>query len=82
MHMNNRLSPFLGWAGRVAFGVALASSLAACGSMSERDRNTAVGAGVGAVAGSVLTGGSTTGTVGGAVVGGVVGNQVDKDRQR
>lgn len=61
---------------------AAALSLAACGSMSERDRNTAIGAGVGAVAGSVLTGGSTTGTVGGAVVGGVVGNQVDKDGKR
>ena len=79
--MNNRVSPFLGWAGRAAFGLTVAS-LAACGSMSERDRNTAIGAGVGAVAGSVLTGGSTTGTVGGAVVGGVVGNQVDKDGKR
>ena len=78
--MNNRPSPFLGWAGRAALGLT-ALSLAACGSMSDRDRNTAIGAGVGAVAGSVLTGGSTTGTVGGAVVGGVVGNQVDKDKR-
>jgi osmotically inducible lipoprotein OsmB len=59
-----------------------ALALSACGSMSDRDRNTAIGAGVGAVAGSVLTGGSTTGTVGGAVVGGVVGNQVDKDDRK
>ena len=79
--MKTRPSPFLGWAGRAALG-ATALSLAACGSMSERDRNTAIGAGVGAVAGSVLTGGSTTGTVGGAVVGGVVGNQVDKDDRK
>jgi osmotically inducible lipoprotein OsmB len=59
-------------------------SLAACGSMSERDKNTAIGAGVGGVAGSVLSGGSTAGTVGGAVVGGVIGNQVDKkdDKKR
>jgi osmotically inducible lipoprotein OsmB len=58
-----------------------ATGLAACGSMSQRDKNTAIGAGVGAVAGSVLTGGSTAGTVGGAVVGGVVGNQVDKNKK-
>ena len=77
--MNHRLSPFLGWAGRAALG-ATALSRAACGSMSDRDRSTAVGAGVGAVAGSVLTGGSTTDTVGGAVVGGVVGNQVEKKK--
>ena len=62
--------------------VLVTATLAACGSMSDRDRNTAVGAAVGGVAGSVLTGGSTTGTVGGAVVGGVVGNQIDKDKDR
>lgn len=62
--------------GAVALTVVL--GLSACSGMSQRDRNTAIGAGVGGVAGSVLTGGSTIGTVGGAVVGGVVGNQVDK----
>jgi osmotically inducible lipoprotein OsmB len=46
--------------------------------MSQRDRNTAVGAGVGAVGGAVLTGGSGIGTVGGAAVGGVIGNQIGK----
>jgi osmotically inducible lipoprotein OsmB len=65
---------------RTAAILAATLSLAACGSMDRRDRNTAVGAAVGGVAGSVLTGGSTTGTVGGAVVGGVIGNQVDKDK--
>lgn len=55
--------------------------LSACGGMSTRDKNTAVGAAAGAVAGSVLTGGSTGGAVGGAVVGGVIGNQVDKDKR-
>jgi len=63
----------------VAIGIGSAS-LVACGSMSQRDKNTAIGAGIGGVAGSVLTGGSTTGTVGGAVVGGVIGNQIDRDR--
>ena len=53
-------------------------SLGACAGMSDREKNTAVGAGVGGVAGAVLTGGSAVGTVGGAVVGGVIGNQVDK----
>jgi len=62
--------------GAVALTIAL--SLGACSNMSQRDKNTAVGAGIGGVAGSVLTGGSTVGTVGGAVVGGVIGNQVDK----
>lgn len=55
-----------------------ALSMTACGSMSTRDKSTAVGAGVGAVAGAVLTGGSAWGTVGGAAVGGVIGNQVGK----
>ncbi|AEY00645.1 lipoprotein [Oceanimonas sp. GK1] len=52
--------------------------LSACANMSDRERNTAIGAGVGGVAGSVLTHGSAVGTIGGAVVGGVIGNQVDK----
>lgn len=52
--------------------------LGGCGGMSERDRNTAIGAGVGAVGGAVLTGGGTAGTIGGAAVGGVIGNQIKK----
>ena len=58
--------------------LAVLLSLSACSGMSERDRNTAIGAGVGGVAGSVLTDGSTAGTVGGAVVGGVIGNRTGK----
>lgn len=53
-------------------------TLGACAGMSERDQNTAIGAGVGAIGGSVLTGGSTVGTVGGAAVGGIIGNQIKK----
>jgi len=53
-------------------------SLGACGGMSQRGEDTAIGAGVGGVAGAVLTGGSAVGTVGGAVVGGVVGNQIKR----
>jgi osmotically inducible lipoprotein OsmB len=55
-------------------------SLGACGSMSTRDKSTAIGAGVGGVAGAVLTGGGVLGTVGGAAIGGVIGNQVGKDK--
>ena len=51
--------------------------LSACSGMSQREQNTAVGAGIGGVAGAVLTGGSTAGTIGGAAVGGVIGNQVN-----
>jgi osmotically inducible lipoprotein OsmB len=53
-------------------------SLSACGGMSRRDADTAIGAGTGAVVGGVLTGGSAVGVVGGAAVGGVIGNEVGK----
>lgn len=52
-------------------------ALGGCSNMSQRDKNTAIGAGVGAVGGAALTGGSALGTVGGAAVGGVIGNQVN-----
>lgn len=62
----------------VAATAVTALSLTACSGMSQRDKNTAIGAGGGAVAGSILTGGSAIGTVGGAAVGGFIGNQVGK----
>jgi osmotically inducible lipoprotein OsmB len=58
--------------------VGILTLLSGCAGMSNRDRNTAVGAGVGAVGGAILTGGSGIGTVGGAAVGGVIGNQIGK----
>ena len=61
-----------------AVAAAVLLGLSACGGMSTRDRDTAIGAGIGAVGGAVLTGGSAVGTVGGAAVGGVIGNQVGK----
>lgn len=67
-HLSRRLS--------LATMVLLLPALTACSNMSQREKNTAIGAGVGAAAGSVLTGGSAAGTVGGAAVGGVIGNQV------
>lgn len=58
--------------------IALCLSTSACGTMSTRGKNTAIGAGIGAVGGAVLTGGSAIGTVGGAAIGGVIGNQIHK----
>ncbi|WP_037377785.1 osmotically-inducible lipoprotein OsmB [Serratia sp. M24T3] len=53
-------------------------SVSACGNMSNRGRNTAIGAGAGALGGAVLTNGSALGTLGGAAVGGVVGHQINR----
>lgn len=77
--MNNNM-PHSRYAALTA-ALLIALTATACGSMSRRDQNTAVGAGVGGVAGAVLTGGSTIGTVGGAVVGGVIGNSVDPKKK-
>ncbi len=63
-----------------AVAVAVLLGVGGCGGMTQRDQNTAVGAGIGAVGGAVLTGGSAIGTIGGAAVGGVIGNQVGQDR--
>lgn len=60
--------------------IALVSALGGCATMSERDRNTVIGAGIGAVSGSVLTNGSALGTVGGAAVGGVIGHEINRGR--
>lgn len=57
---------------------AILLGLAGCSGMSQREENTAIGAGVGAVGGAVLTGGSAIGTVGGAAVGGFIGNQINR----
>ena len=54
-------------------GVLSLLMLGGCGTMSDCEKSTAIGAGIGGVAGSVLTDGSTVGTVGGAAAGGVVG---------
>lgn len=53
------------------------ASLAGCGGMSVRDRDTVIGAGVGTAAGAALTG-DVGGAVAGGVVGGIIGNQVGK----
>lgn len=57
--------------------VALLASLSACGGLTPRQRDTAVGAGLGGAAGAAL-GGGVLGTAGGAAAGGIIGNQVGK----
>jgi osmotically inducible lipoprotein OsmB len=57
----------------IAFTLA---AMGGCSNMSQRDKNTAIGATVGAVGGAILTGGSGIGTAGGAAVGGVIGHQI------
>jgi osmotically inducible lipoprotein OsmB len=61
----------------VVLGLTLLLGAAGCAGMSQRDQNTAVGAGIGAVGGAVLTDGNPIGTIGGAAVGGVIGNQIN-----
>ena len=64
--------------------LAVLLALGACSNMTQREQNTAIGAGAGAVVGGVLTGGSAIGVVGGAAVGGVIGHEVsphDRDRR-
>ena len=58
--------------------VAFLLGLGGCAGMTERQRDTAIGAGVGAVGGAVVTGGSPLGTAAGAAVGGVIGHEVGK----
>ncbi len=57
-------------------------ALGACSNMTQREKDTAVGAGVGAAAGAVLGGGSVLGTVGGAVVGGAIGHETSDDKKK
>lgn len=68
--------------GALITALLLAVTATGCSNMSQRDKNTAVGAGVGAAAGAILTGGGTLGTLGGAAVGGVIGNQVDPKKKK
>lgn len=57
-------------------GVAtLMVALSACNNLTERQKNTAIGAAVGGVAGNVI-GNSTEATLGGAALGGLIGSQI------
>lgn len=63
---------------RAAALVGLVCALCACSGMTQREKDTALGAGVGAAAGAVLSKGSVVGTGVGAAVGGVLGHEYGK----
>ena len=67
---------------KIAAILIVSGALGACGSMSNREKGTAIGAVGGAVAGSALTGGSALGTAAGAVGGGILGHELGEDRDR
>jgi osmotically inducible lipoprotein OsmB len=58
---------------------AILLNLAACGGMTTRQKDTAIGAALGGAVGAATTD-SALGTVGGAAIGGVIGNQVGKKK--
>lgn len=59
--------------------LAFLASLTACGTLSERERNTAIGAGIGAAVGAAATE-SALGTAAGAAAGGIIGHELSKDK--
>jgi osmotically inducible lipoprotein OsmB len=59
--------------------VLLGGMLAGCGGMTERERDTAVGAGIGGAVGYGVSGGSGLGTAAGAAAGGVIGHEYGDD---
>jgi osmotically inducible lipoprotein OsmB len=68
----------------IAFGIVLATGLAACESLDNRGvsretQGTVGGALAGGAVGAAATGGSAIGTLGGAAVGGVIGNEMGEN---
>ncbi len=61
--------------------LALSASLIGCGTLSDQQKSTAIGAGIGGVAGSVLSGGDTAATIGGAAAGGYIGHQREENKR-
>lgn len=62
-----------------AFAVAMLLVLSGCANLSEKEQNTAIGAGAGGVAGGLITGGSAVGILGGAAAGGFLGHILTDD---
>lgn len=62
-----------------AVALAMLLTLGGCANMSEKNQDTALGAGAGGIAGFALTGGSALGTVGGAAVGGLIGRVIGEE---
>lgn len=67
---------------RITAVLAASAGLGACGSMSNADKGTAIGAVGGAVVGNAVTGGSALGTAAGAVGGGILGHELGEDRDK
>lgn len=55
------------------------AALSGCGTWSDAQKGTAIGAGTGAVIGNAV-GGGVLGTVGGAAVGGVIGHEIGENQ--
>ena len=60
--MTEEQSPAMNFRFRMTLLIALAVTLAGCGGMSVRERDTVIGAGVGAAAGAAVTNGDAAGT--------------------
>jgi osmotically inducible lipoprotein OsmB len=66
---------------RTTIAIACIASLSACSGMTQREKDTAVGAAIGGAAGAAITG-SALGTAAGVAAGGVIGHEVSRDRGR
>ena len=64
-----------------AVAIAMLLTLGGCTGMSEKNTDTALGAGAGGIAGAVLTGGSTLGILGGVAVGGLIGRAIGEEAE-
>jgi len=64
-----------------AVALAMLLIMSGCANMSEKNTDTALGAGAGGIAGFALTGGSALGTVGGAAVGGLIGRAIGEEAE-
>ena len=63
----------------IAIAIFIAALSSGCGTWSDAQKGTAIGAGTGAVIGNAV-GGGVLGTVGGAAVGGVIGHEIGEHR--
>jgi len=67
---------------KIAAIVIASGALGACGTWSNADKGTAIGAVGGAAVGSAVTGGSGLGTAAGAIGGGILGHEIGEDRDK
>lgn len=64
---------------KTLIAVACIASLTACAGMTNREKDTAIGATIGGAAGAVITG-SPLGTAAGAAAGGAIGHELSRRR--